>query len=130
LPTFIQAATRIQSAGNLPKLIDEYVGRVNSREDRISIAHMRSPAGWQEPAQTPEFAEFTIVLSGCLRVEYDQGTLEVAGGQAVIAHPGERVRYSTPDEATEYIAICVPAFSVETAHRDETAGSDQVEREG
>lgn len=119
MPTFIQTATRIQAAGNLPKLIDEYIGRVNSREDRISIAHMRSPAGWQEPAQTPEFAEFTIVLSGCLRVEYDQGILDVAGGQAVIAHPGERVRYSTLDEATEYVAICVPAFSVETAHREE-----------
>lgn len=119
MPTFIQTATRIQSAGNLPKLIDEYIGRVNSREDRISIAHMRSPAGWQEPGQTPEFAEFTIVLSGCLRVEYDQGILDVTGGQAVIAHPGERVRYSTPDEATEYVAICVPAFSVETAHREE-----------
>ena len=120
MPTFIQTATRIQAAGNLPKLIDEYVGRVNSREDRISIAHMRSPAGWREPAQTPEFAEFTIVLSGCLRVEYPQGTLEVAAGQAVIAHPGERVRYSTPDEPTEYIAICVPAFSLETAHRDDS----------
>ena len=125
MPTFIQAPTRITAAGNLPKLIDEYIGRVNSREDRISIAHMRSPAGWQEPAQTPEFAEFTIVLSGCLRVEYDQGTLEVAGGQAVIAHPGERVRYSTPDEPTEYIAICVPAFSVETAHRDEEAAENK-----
>lgn len=130
MPTFIQAPTRIQPAGNLPKLIDEYVGRVNSREDRISIAHMRSPAGWQEPAQTPEFAEFTIVLSGCLRVEYDQGTLEVTGGQAVIAHPGERVRYSTPDEATEYIAICVPAFSVETAHRVETDTAEETESAG
>lgn len=128
MPTFIQAPTRIQSAGNMPKLIDEYIGRINSREDRISIAHMRSPAGWQEPAQTPEFAEFTIVLKGCLRVEYDQGTLEVAGGQAVIAHPGERVRYSTLDEDTEYIAICVPAFSVETAHRDESGKPEQTER--
>jgi len=128
LPTFIQTATRIQAAGNLPKLIDEYVGRVNTRENRISIAHMRSPAGWQEPAQKPEFAEFTVVLRGCLRVEYDQGTLDVAAGQAVIAHPGERVRYSTLEEDTEYIAICVPAFSLETAHREESAASQDAEQ--
>ncbi len=124
MPTFIQSPTRIQAAGNLPKLIDEYVGRVNTRDARLSIAHMRSPAGWQEPAQTPEFEEFTIVLSGCLRVEYAQGMLEVAAGQAIITHPGEWVRYSTPDEATEYIAICLPAFSAETVHREEKPGSE------
>jgi quercetin dioxygenase-like cupin family protein len=118
LPTLIQAPTRIQAAGNLPKLIDEYVGRVNTREARLSIAHMRSPAGWQEPAQTPEFEEYTIVLSGCLRVRHEQGTFNVVAGQAVIAHPGEWIQYSTPDQATEYIAICVPAFSPETVHRD------------
>jgi quercetin dioxygenase-like cupin family protein len=118
VPTLIQAPTRIQAAGNLPKLIDEYVGRVNTREARLSIAHMRSPAGWQEPAQTPEFEEYTIVLSGCLRVQHAQGTFNVVAGQAVITHPGEWVQYSTPNEATEYIAICLPAFSLETVHRD------------
>ncbi len=123
MPTLIQTPTRIQAAGHLPKLIDEYVGRVNTRETRLSIAHMRSPAGWQEPAQTPEFEEYTIVLSGCLRVEYEQGFLEVGAGQAVITHPGEWVRYSTPDEATEYIAICLPAFSPQTVHRDESGES-------
>jgi quercetin dioxygenase-like cupin family protein len=118
LPTLIQAPTRIQAAGNLPKLIDEYVGRVNTHETRLSIAHMRSPAGWQEPAQTPEFEEYTIVLSGCLRVQHEQGTFNVVAGQALIAHPGEWIQYSTPDQATEYIAICVPAFSPDTVHRD------------
>jgi hypothetical protein len=117
----IQAPTRIQAAGNLPKLIDEYVGHVNTRESRLSIAHMRSPAGWQEPAQTPQFEEYTLVLSGCLHVRYPQGTLEVAAGQAVITHPGECVQYSTPDEPTEYIAICLPAFSPDTVHREETS---------
>lgn len=119
MPTLIQSPTRIQAAGNLPKLIDEYVGRINTRETRLSIAHMRSPAGWQEPAQTPEFAEYTVVLSGCLRVQYEQGILEVTAGQAVITHPGEWVQYSTPDEAAEYIAVCLPAFSPETVHREE-----------
>lgn len=122
MPTLIQAATRIPAAGNLPKLIDEYVGRVNNRETRLSIAHMRSPAGWQEPAQTPDFEEYTIVLSGCLRVRYEEGMLEVTAGQAVITHPGEWVQYSTPDEATEYIAICLPAFSPDTVHPDEKPG--------
>jgi mannose-6-phosphate isomerase-like protein (cupin superfamily) len=102
----------------MPKLIDEYVGRVNTREQRLSIAHMRSPGGWTEPAQTPEFEEYTIVLKGCLRVSHAQGVLEVVAGQAVIAHAGERIQYSTPDEDTEYIAICFPAFSPETVHRD------------
>jgi quercetin dioxygenase-like cupin family protein len=126
MPTFIQTPTRIQAAGNLSKLIDEYVGQVNTHEERLSIAHMRSPAGWREPAQTPEFEEYTIVLSGCLRVEYEQGMIEVAAGQAVITHPGEWVRYSTPDEATEYIAICLPAFSLETVHREAKAKDGEV----
>jgi quercetin dioxygenase-like cupin family protein len=121
VPTLIQSPTRIQAAGNLPKLIDEFVGLVNTRQGRLSVAHMRSPAGWQEPGQTPEFEEYTIVLSGCLHVQHEQGTFEVAAGQAVIAHPGEWIRYSTPDEATEYIAICLPAFSPATVHRDEEA---------
>jgi len=120
LPTRIQNPTRIQAAGNMPKLIDEYVGRVNNKETRLSIAHMRSPAGWEEPGQAPEFEEYTIVLRGRLRVHHREGTFDVAAGQAVITHPGEWVRYSTPDEATEYIAICLPAFSIETVHRDRT----------
>jgi quercetin dioxygenase-like cupin family protein len=127
MPTFIQTPTRIQAAGNLPKLIDEYVGRLNNRETRLSIAHMRSPAGWQEPAQTPDFEEYTIVLSGCLRVRYEQGMLDVVAGQAIITHPGEWVRYSTPEEATEYIAICLPAFSPDTVHREEKPADQAVE---
>jgi ethanolamine utilization protein EutQ len=122
LPTYIEGPTRIQAAGNMPKLIDEYIGRVNSPGDssqRISVAHMRSPAGWQEPGQTPEFEEYTIVLRGRLRVHHKGGTFDVAAGQAVIAHPGEWVQYSTPEEATEYIAICMPAFSPQTVHRDD-----------
>lgn len=124
VPTLIESPTRIQAAGNMPKLIDEYVGRVNTpkivagRAGQISVAHMRSPAGWTEPGQTPEFEEYTLVLRGRLNVHHKGGTLEVAAGQAVIAHPGEWVQYSTPDEATEYIAICMPAFSMETVHRD------------
>jgi quercetin dioxygenase-like cupin family protein len=120
LPTLIERPMRIQPAGNIPKIIDEYVGRVNSSESKISIAHMRSPAGWTEPAQTPEFEEYTLVLRGRLRVQHSAGTFEVTAGQAVIAHAGERVQYSTPDEATEYIAICLPAFSPEMVHRDES----------
>jgi mannose-6-phosphate isomerase-like protein (cupin superfamily) len=118
MPTLIPAPKRIQAAGNKPKLIDEYIGRVNSRTDQVSIAHMRSPGGWIEPGQTPEFTEFTIVLRGLLRVEHRQGALDVQAGQAVIAHPGEWVRYSTPQpEGAEYIAVCLPAFSPETVHR-------------
>jgi quercetin dioxygenase-like cupin family protein len=120
MPTLISQPTRIQSAGNKPKLIDEYVGRVNSKTSVTSVAHMRSPAGWVEPGQTPEFEEFTIVLKGTLRVQHSRGTLDVHAGQAVIAHPGEWVRYSTPEEGgAEYIAVCLPAFSMETVHRDE-----------
>jgi mannose-6-phosphate isomerase-like protein (cupin superfamily) len=119
LPTLIQSPTRIQAAGTMPKLIDEYIGGVNTKERRISIAHMRSPAGWEEPGQTPEFEEYTIVLRGRLLVRHKQGTLEVAAGQAVVAHSGEWIQYSTPQEATEYIAICMPAFSPDTVHRDQ-----------
>jgi ethanolamine utilization protein EutQ len=118
--TLIAQPTRIQSAGNKPKLIDEYIGRVNSQTNSASVAHMRSPGGWIEPGQTPAFDEFTIVLKGMLRVEHKGGTLDVAAGQAVIAHAGEWVRYSTPhEEGAEYIAVCIPAFSMETVHRDE-----------
>ncbi len=125
MPTLIAQPTRIQAAGNKPKLIDEYVGRVNSKTSTTSVAHMRSPQGWLEPGQTPEFDEFTIVLKGMLRVEHKRSngtidSLDVAAGQAVVAHAGEWVRYSTPqDGGAEYIAVCVPAFSMEAVHRDE-----------
>ena len=120
MPTLISQPTRIQSAGNKPKLIDEYIGRVNSKTAAASVAHMRSPSGWLEPGQTPEFDEFTIVLKGTLRVEHKGGSLDVHAGQAVVAHAGEWVRYSTPqEEGAEYIAVCLPAFSMETVNRDE-----------
>lgn len=119
MPTLIQGATRIQAAGNMPKLIDELIGRLNTNDEKISVAHMRSPAGWQEPGQTPEFQEYTIVLRGRLRVKHKDGAFDVNAGQAVITQPGEWVQYSTPEEATEYIAICIPAFSPATVHRDE-----------
>lgn len=120
MPTLIAAPTRIAPAGNKPKLIDEFVGRVNSGTEGASVAHMRSPGGWLEPGQTPEFDEITVVLRGMLRVDYRGGTMDVRGGQAVIAHRGEWIRYSTPEaDGAEYIAICIPAFSMETVHRDE-----------
>jgi ethanolamine utilization protein EutQ len=120
MPTLIPQPTRIRSAGNKPKLIDEYIGRVNTKTSSASVAHMHSPQGWVEPGQTPEFDEFTIVLKGLLRVEHKSGTLDVAAGQAVIAYAGEWIRYSTPEEAgAEYIAVCLPAFSMESVHRDE-----------
>jgi ethanolamine utilization protein EutQ len=120
MPTLIPQPTRIQAAGNKPKLIDEYVGRVNSKTTAASVAHMRSPQGWLEPGQTPEFDEFTIVLKGLLRVEHKNGSLDVNAGQAVIAHAGEWIRYSTPQEGgAEYIAVCLPAFAMETVHHDE-----------
>jgi ethanolamine utilization protein EutQ len=123
MPTLIPHPTRIQSAGNKPKLIDEYIGRVNSETSAASVAHMRSPQGWIEPGQTPAFDEFTIVLKGMLRVHYKDNeketALDVHAGQAIIAHAGEWIRYSTPnDGGAEYIAVCVPAFSMETVHRD------------
>lgn len=118
-PTLIRQPSRIQAAGNKPKLIDEYIGLVNSGTSETSVALMRSPAGWQEPGQTPEFDEYTVVLKGMVRVEHSGGALEVRAGQAVLAHKGEWVRYSTPEpEGAEYFAICVPAFSLETVHRD------------
>jgi ethanolamine utilization protein EutQ len=119
MPTLIAAPQRIEAAGNKPKLIDEYIGRVNSGTAGVSVAHMRSPAGWQEPGQAPEFDEFTVVLRGMLRVEHREGAIEVRAGQAVIAPKGEWIRYSTPEaDGAEYIAVCVPAFSPETVHRD------------
>ena len=120
MPTLISQPTRIQAAGNKPKLIDEYIGRVNSKTSGVSVAHMRSPQGWVEPGQSPEFDEFTIVLKGMLRVTHKVGVIDVQAGQGVIAHAGEWVRYSTPEEGgAEYIAVCLPAFAMETVHRDE-----------
>ena len=119
MPTLIQSSKRIEPAGNKPKLIEEYIGRVNSGTEGVSVAHMHSPSGWQEPGQTPEFDEFTLVLRGSLRVEHRGGCLNVEAGQAVIARRGEWVRYSTPSaEGAEYIAVCLPAFAPETVHRD------------
>ena len=119
MPTLLSQPTRVTAAGNKPKLIDEYIGRLNSKDEAVSVAHMRSPNGWQEPGQTPEFDEFTVVLKGMVRVEHRGGAVDVRAGQAVIAHKGEWVRYSTPDpEGAEYIAVCLPAFSMETVHRD------------
>lgn len=117
MPRLIERPTIIQSAGTKPKRIEEFAGRVNSGHDGISVARMNSPAGWEEPGQRPEFEEITLVLSGSLRVEYAGGALDVSAGQAVVAAPGEWVRYSTP-EGAEYVAICLPAFSPDTVHRD------------
>jgi len=117
MPELIAQPSRVEAAGTKPKLIDEHVGRVNNGEERLSIAHMRSPAGWLEPGQTPDFDEYTVVIAGMLHVEHADGTLEVGAGQAVLTRAGEWVRYSTP-EGAEYIAVCLPAFSPDTVHRD------------
>jgi mannose-6-phosphate isomerase-like protein (cupin superfamily) len=115
----ISAPTKIEAAGNKPKLIEEYIGRVNSDTAAVSVARMQSPGGWLEPGQTPEFDEYTVVLRGTLHVETKAGTLEVHAGQAVIVSGGEWVRYSSPGaEGAEYIAVCLPAFSPATVHRD------------
>lgn len=119
MPTLIPAPTRVEAAGNKPKLIDEYVGRVTTGHDQCSVAHMRSPGGWLEPGQTPEFDEFTVVLRGMLRVGHRDGVLDVRAGQAVLARRGEWVQYSTPEpDGAEYIAVCLPAFTPATVHRD------------
>ena len=121
--THVPAPTRVEAAGNKPKRIDEYFGRLNTGHSAVSIAHMRSPGGWVEPGQTPEFDEFTVVLAGRLRVTGAAGDLDVAAGEAVVVPAGEWVRYSTPDpEGAEYVAVCLPAFSPDMVHRDETAG--------
>lgn len=117
MPTHIASPKIIESAGNKPKRIEEYIGRINSQTDSVSIARMQSPAGWIEPAQTPEFDEYTLVLRGTLCVESKAGMMQIHAGEAVIAHRGEWVRYSTPDGA-EYVAVCLPAFSIESVHRD------------
>jgi mannose-6-phosphate isomerase-like protein (cupin superfamily) len=109
----------IQAAGQPPKRIEEYAGRVNSGHANVSVARMRSPAGWREPGQRPEFEEITVVLRGMVRVEHEGGVLDVHAGQAVVTHAGEWVRYSSPgDEGAEYVAVCLPAFSIDTVHRD------------
>jgi quercetin dioxygenase-like cupin family protein len=119
VPRLISAPSVIQAAGNKPKRIEEYAGRVTSGHDRVSVARMQSPEGWQEPGQRPEFEEITVVLRGTVRVEFEGGSMEVAAGQAVITAPGEWVRYSTPFAGgAEYVAVCVPAFSIDTVHRD------------
>jgi len=117
----IESPSRVEAAGTKPKLIDEYVGRVNTGEERLSVAHMRSPGGWVEPGQRPEFDEYTVVLGGCLRVESEGGDpLDVRAGQAVLVRAGEWVRYSTPEQdGAQYVAVCLPAFAPETVHRDE-----------
>ena len=120
MPRLIAHPTIVKAAGTKPKHIQEYAGRVNSGQSDVSVARMISPAGWQEPGQRPEFEEITVVLRGLLRVEHDRGVLDVRAGQAVVTAPGEWVRYSTPEpDGAEYIAVCVPAFSPETVHRDE-----------
>ncbi len=117
----IESPTRIESAGNLPKQIEEFVGRVNSSDQQVSIARMKSPEGWQEPGQRPDFHEYTVVLRGTLTVETEAGTLVVSAGQAIVAEPGQWVRYSTPHAGgAEYIAVCLPAFSPATVNRDES----------
>ncbi|NBV21574.1 MAG: cupin [Proteobacteria bacterium] len=119
MPTLVSQPTVITAAGNKPKLIEEFVGRVNTQTTALSLARMTSPGGWVEPGQTPEFDEYTLVLKGTLRVTHKTGSLDVGAGQAVITHKGEWVQYSTPDPAgAEYIAVCLPAFSPQTVYRD------------
>ena len=120
MPTLIAQPTVIKAAGNKPKRIEEFAGRVNSGHATLSVARMVSPEGWREPGQRPEFEEVTVVLNGLVRVEYEGGVLDVRAGQAVVAHAGEWVRYSTPESGgAEYIAVCLPAFSPDTVHRDD-----------
>lgn len=119
MPVLIEEPAIIAAAGNKPKRIEEYAGRVSSGHDEVSVARMTSPAGWEEPGQRPEFLEITVVLRGTLHVEYEGGALDVRGGQAVVAAPGEWVRYSSPGaDGAEYVAVCLPAFSPGTVHRD------------
>lgn len=120
MPRLIAQPTQIEAAGTPPKIIREYIGRVNSGTSAASVAHMKSPSGWSEPKQTPEFDEYTVVLSGMLRVDHASGSMDVAAGQAVITERGEWVRYSSPGpDGAEYIAVCLPAFSPDTVHRQE-----------
>ena len=119
MPRLIERPTIVQAAGNTPKQIQEFVGRVNSGHSGVSVARMVSPGGWREPGQRPQFEEITVVLRGMVRVEHDGGVVDVRAGQAVVAAPGEWIRYSSPEpEGAEYIAVCLPAFSPDTVHRD------------
>jgi mannose-6-phosphate isomerase-like protein (cupin superfamily) len=119
MPRLITQPTRINAHGEPPKVIEEYIGRASSGTSEISMARMISPSGWSEPPQTPEFAEFTVVLRGMLRVESHEGVYEVTAGQAIVVEPGQWVRYSTPgDDGAEYLAVCLPAFSPDTVHRE------------
>jgi mannose-6-phosphate isomerase-like protein (cupin superfamily) len=117
MPQLVESPTRIPVPGG--KVIDEYVGRVNTSTPEVSVAHMRAPAGWEEPAQTPDFDEVTLVLAGSVVIEYDGGELEVAAGRAVLTRAGERVRYRVGPDGAEYVAVCLPAFAPELAHRDD-----------
>lgn len=120
MPTHIKSPSIIQPAGNKPKMIQEFIGRINSKTEGVSIARMQSPGGWVEPGQTPEFDEYTLVIRGMLRVKFRDGSINVSAGEAVIAHRGEWVQYSTPGpEGAEYLAVCMPAFSMNAVHRDE-----------
>ena len=120
MPRLIAAPTVVAAAGTKPKRIEEFAGRVNSGQADVSVARMTSPSGWQEPGQRPEFEEITVVLRGMVRVEHTGGVLEVHAGQAVVTAPGEWIRYSTPgSDGAEYVAVCLPAFSPDTVHRDD-----------
>jgi mannose-6-phosphate isomerase-like protein (cupin superfamily) len=119
MPTHIKQPSVIEAAGNKPKRIEEFIGRVNSKTGGVSVARMKSPGGWVEPGQTPEFDEYTVVLNGSLRVTTRDGVIDVSAGEAIITHKGEWVQYSTPGaEGAEYIAVCLPAFSIDAVHRD------------
>jgi mannose-6-phosphate isomerase-like protein (cupin superfamily) len=121
MPQLIESPSRVEAAGTMPKVIDEFVGRVNTGEERVSVARMRSPEGWVEPGQRPEFDEYTVVLDGCLRLEHEDDALDVRAGQAVLVRAGEWVRYSTPEPGgAHYVAVCLPAFSPQAVHRDDT----------
>jgi mannose-6-phosphate isomerase-like protein (cupin superfamily) len=120
MPETIKSPVRVEAAGDPPKSIEEFAGRASNGEERVSVARMRSPAGWREPGQRPEFDEYTVVLAGSLHVEHEGGALDVGAGRAVLVRAGEWVRYSTPgDGGAEYVAVCLPAFSPATVHRDD-----------
>ncbi len=120
MPTIVKSPSVIKAAGNKPKIIEEFIGRVNSRDNNVSVARMRSPAGWLEPGQTPEFMEYTIVLEGTVRVKSKKELVDVKSGQAIVVQKGEWVQYSTPEsDGAEYISVCIPAFSPSIVHRDE-----------
>ncbi|MGZ6644746.1 MAG: cupin domain-containing protein [Solirubrobacteraceae bacterium] len=120
MPEFIETPSRVEAAGTKPKLIDEFVGRVNTGEERLSVARMDSPQGWVEPGQRPDFDEWTLVLDGTLTVEHEAGSVDVRAGQGILVRRGEWVRYSTPyPGGAEYVAVCLPAFSPDTVHRDD-----------